>query len=147
MKTIENIDVVIEKYWKGETSLEEEKLLKKHFSNQSDQESPEQALSSYFSEEGSKTYTKVIEMPKSARRSYSIIISIAATLLILIGALWTFNNGNQAYSNEIVIDDPQVALEITREAFALLNGKVGQGEEAIMDHIEHLDKTLIFKNL
>jgi len=49
--------------------------------------------------------------------------------------------------NNIVIDDPELALEITREAFGLINGKVKVGEQKIKDNINHLDKTLIFKNL
>lgn len=148
MKAIDNIESIIQKYWNGETSLEEEKFLKEHFAKNPSKEGPEQALFEYFSKERSMTYTKEVEMPRSNTRFLSSkIVSIAASLLLLMAALWTFNNYNESFSNETIIDDPEVALKITKEAFALLNGKVGQSEQAIKDNIVHLDKTLIFKNL
>lgn len=147
MKEMIKMDELVEKYWQGETSLEEEQLLQQHFKNNSAENGPEKALFTFFESEQANTYTKEVKMPKAKIRFLSPkVMSIAASLAILLAALWTFNQYNQS-SNQTVIDDPEIAMQLTREAFALLNGKVELGEKAITDNIVHLDKTLIFKNL
>ncbi len=146
MSEVHNIKALTEKYWAGETTLEEERILNAHYGEQTEQ-GPEQALFSFLHEERSVQYTKEVTMPVVRRSKWTTrLLSIAATLLILMGSWWGINQAT-APSNKVTIDDPQLALQITREAFALINGKVDKGEQAIMDNILHLDKTLIFKNL
>jgi len=147
MNEINKIQQLSEKYWVGETSLEEEKVLQEYFSKSTDQSSPEKAYFSYLDIERSRTYEGKVMQPKRwTSKIVRMILPIAASLVLLAGALWTINQKSPA-SNEVVIDDPQLALQVTREAFALLNGKVDDGEQTLKDNIIHLDKTFIFKNL
>ena len=103
-------------------------------------------LMSYYSKKREIAYTKKIEAPSKKGQiiSMNMLMSIAASLVILVAAYFSFSNTKQENAG-IVIDDPQVALKITKDAFALINGKMGKGSDAIRDGINHLDKTFIFK--
>ena len=75
------------------------------------------------------------------------LIPLAASIMLVAGAIWSIQHYSGQNTNEVVVNDPETALQITREAFALLSGTVDQGEQAIKENIQHLDKTFIFKNL
>ena len=147
MKRNNNIDALSEKYWAGETTLEEERILKDFYKTEDAESSPEQALFAFFEQEKSRSYVKKTPVKTHwMGRMTRAILPLAASVVLLLGAIWIFESNQQGSSSEIVIDDPETALQITREAFALLNGKMNQSEQALMDNIQHLDKTLIFKN-
>jgi len=144
---MKNIKTLNEKFWSGETTLEEELQLKEYYHEHPELKGPEQSIFSYFDQERSYSYTREIKMPTPLiTRLAHRIIPLAATVILVFGALWGFNKYNSTPANEIVIDDPQMALQITREAFALLNSQVDRGEQALKENIVHLDKTFIFKN-
>jgi hypothetical protein len=140
------MNALIEKYWTGEASLSEEQEIKQHFEQQSQVNSPDDLYFRYIREQqkikSSRTTPKLVPLRSKISR---LVVPIAASLLILAGVMWSLDY--KQTDNNIVIDDPELALEITREAFGLINGKVKVGEQKIKDNINHLDKTLIFKNL
>ena len=135
-----------EKYWNGTSTLEEEKHLQSYFQENSQEENPLGALMTYYSKQREVTYSKKIEAPsaKGGIFSMNMLMSIAASLVILAAAYFSFSN-TKHQNADIVIDDPQVELQITKDAFALINGKMDKGSDAIKHGINHLDKTFIFK--
>jgi hypothetical protein len=140
------LKILQDKYWDGTSSLEEEKQLQYYYLENADEDNPLSALLSYYNEERKVTYTKKVEAPpvKGKVISMNMLLSIAATMILLFAAYFSFGNTKQKNS-DVVIDDPQVALQITKDAFALINGKMDKGSEAIKHGINHLDKTFIFK--
>ena len=134
------------KYWNGISTLEEERQLQSYFQENDQEDNPLSALMSYYSKKREIAYKKKIEAPSKKGQiiSMNMLMSIAASLVILVAAYFSFSNTKQENAG-IVIDDPQVALKITKDAFALINGKMGKGSDAIRDGINHLDKTFIFK--
>jgi len=135
-----------DKYWEGTTTLQEEKELQSYFQDNPDEDNPLGALLSFYNQERQVTYTKKIEVPQKKGQiiSLNMLMSIAAAMVILVAAYFSFTNTQQK-NNGTVIDDPQVALQITKDAFALINGKVGKSSDVVKHGINHLDKTFIFK--
>ena len=153
---MDNLQNLLEKYWAGTSTLEEEKILKSHWKNNPSSSHPEHAIFEFFEGEKLKNSQREFKTPAvvtNQGQSRGIVhfrkyvFSIAASLILLMGVMWTISNYNQSSSNEIVVDDPETALQITKEAFALLNGKMDKSEKALIDNIVHLEKTLIFKSL
>ncbi len=147
MNDVNNINKLTEKYWAGETTLQEEHVLREHYATYDKVTSPESAIFSFMKSEQAVRYTKTIEMPQARKSKWTNrLLSIAAVGLVLMGSWWGINQASKT-NNKVVVEDPQLALQITKEAFALLNGKVGKSKDVIRENIAHLDKTFIFKNL
>lgn len=148
MNEMININDLKEKYWAGETSLAEERELRDYFEQHPEEQGPEQSLFAFFNAEKKVSYNRTVKMPQPwIKKLTHRLIPLAASLMLLAGSIWGIHHYTKSASNEVIIDDPQTALQVTREAFALLNGKVDRGEQALKDNMVHLDKTLIFKNL
>ena len=145
---MKNIEHITKKYWEGETSLQEERQLKEYYSNQSELQTPEQALFQFFDNEKRRTTDIQLVVPKQkVFQLRRMVFSIAASLILVVSAFWVINNNSRSGGYDYVVEDPEVALEITKGAFALLNSKMEKGEQTLKDNIVHLEKTLIFKNL
>ena len=140
------LKILQDKYWASTSTLEEEKQLQSYYLENTDEDNSIGALLSYYNEERNVTYSKKIETPssKGVIISMNMLLSIAASLVLLCAAYFSFSNTTQK-STDVVIDDHQVALQITKEAFALINGKIDKGSDVIKHGINHLDKTFIFK--
>ncbi len=146
MKTTK-IDELKKRYWEGNTSLREEESLRQYYRDNNPTDDPLGALLDYYEQQKSITYDKEILPPKKSTRIFNlrVLMSIAATILLIMTAYWGLNFQKQS-PHKIVIEDPQVALELTKQTLALLNGKIDQSSKTIKHGISHLDKTLIFKN-
>jgi len=118
---IENLK---QKFWKGKTSVEEEKMLKKHFQN----ESSSKTEAGFFAEIAKR---KTIEnnsefsLPHKKNRLIWQITTMAASVLILVTL--AFGLGNLNNKNPYTIDDPQQAFEISRKALMLVSTKLNKG--------------------
>lgn len=148
MNEMNHIDHLLDKYWAGTSSLDEEIIIREHYDNDEQSLSPGKAIFDFFKEERRLTTERAFTTPQA--KTFQLkryVFSIAASLVLLISAFWAVNNFDQPTSNDFVVNDPQVALQITKEAFALIGGNVNKSEKALRDNIVHLDKTLIFKNL
>ncbi|MEL6390323.1 MAG: hypothetical protein AAFQ02_09160 [Bacteroidota bacterium] len=132
-------------YWAGESTLEEERELKTLLLDKHDEVlSP---LFAHYAEERALQMNGEIKPIKSPSRVLPIRrwMAIAASVVVLASAYMTY----QAHpvSEEIVVQDPEVALEITMEAFGLIRGKMDHTESALRQGITQLDKTYINKIL
>ena len=145
MNSKDNFKELQEKFWNGETSLEEEKLLKTHYAeNQSDDE-----LSIYFDylkSEQEITYTPKKEA-KVVRFNWRRIMSIAASFAVLVSAFflvqgnqWGNGSGGTYYAQS-----PEEALEITQNALSIINSKLNQGNAMIFNNLEEYNKVNLFK--
>ncbi len=141
---LQEIDKLILKYEKGETSLEEESLLRDFFSG----EGIPVHLKSYremfgfFDDEAGRTVSadfdanflneiengKVIPITKNRGKMTYSLIGIAATIVILIGLFFQFgnNNNNQSLIND-TYDDPQIAYMQARKALMAVSANLNEG--------------------
>ena len=146
---MKNIKDLQDKYWNANSTLDEESMLRTYFKEHGDENSPEKALFEYFESERNKQLSKTFVPPKNTKvfQLKRYVLSIAATLILVACAYWLVNTNAKSGGFDYEVKDPEVALEMTKEALAFLNSKMDKGEQAIKDNIVHLDKTLIFKNL
>lgn len=144
-----NINHLLEKYWEGETSLQDEETLKHYFNN--GKVAPEleqyQSLFQYFKEEQDviisddfeKRLLKQIEneqkvvSAKVRKLSWMTSIrTIAAVGIILMGAVFVFQNLQPVETDvwaKYEVEDEQEAIKATRAALALLSGKMKKGSK------------------
>jgi hypothetical protein len=85
---IEKVETLIEKYFEGITSLEEEQWLRNYFQNEDIPEAMQtyQPIFQFFSEEKNAATTKTIPLPVGKRRHRNIrwfSVAAAASLLLL----------------------------------------------------------------
>jgi hypothetical protein len=144
----DKIDLLIEKYFQGETSTTEEKDLKNYFSGLDVAQHLEQytPLFGYFSQAKEHEFQQEIPLPSKKRNV--AWLSIAASVVILLGiGTYTYMNNNAVQSTNLgTYDDPEVAFKETQKALALLSTHVNTGIESVqyIETYEH-SKNLIFK--
>lgn len=139
---LQNIKNLIEKYFDGTTSIQEEKQLKAYFS--SNQIAPElekyRGLFSYFSsEQQTQTAQEIVIKPKP-RFSFWIAASVVVALGLGIVLL-------QPKESELgTFEDPEIALQETQKALRLVSENINKGKEK-MGYLQEFEKTkkTIFK--
>lgn len=135
---LSKINKLLEKYLEGETSLEEEKGLKAYFS--SGNVAPElkeyQVLFGYFESERQQTPMK--KTPKTNKKKYYSWFGVAASIAIVAG-LFLFKPA-QPTTDLGKIEDPQVALQKTREVLNLIAQQMNTGKEKLV-YLHEIDKT------
>jgi hypothetical protein len=120
------IEKLVDKYWKGETSLEEELVVKAHFKSNP-------ALTNegnYFRYLNSKK-TEKYPGGKAKWKRANPWISAAAT--ITIGVLTAVLVINDAKKDPFAIDDPAKALEATRQALFMIGSGLKDGQSYTME--------------
>ena len=123
------IDELLDKYWKGETSLEEEKLLKGHFKTNPSL-TGEGTYFRYLSKEKHTTFA-ASSTTENARKVW---LSAAATVTVgLITALLVFNNADK---DPFAEDDPEKAMEATRRALLMIGIGLNQGQNHTLELIK-----------
>jgi hypothetical protein len=133
------IEILLEKYFQGETSIAEEKELTNYFSSPDVAQHLEQykPLFGYFSlAKEQKTTHEIPHFPSKRTKKRSFVwVSLAASVVVLLG-IGTYvytNNDNLANENQKLgtYDDPQVAFRETQKALAMLSGHVNTGIESV----------------
>jgi hypothetical protein len=150
-----NIKSLLDKYWKAETSLEEEELLRSYFQHgevASEHESF-RPLFTLFTEEKNNKYNKAISFGTEAQIRPIVnwrkrILSVAAVFLVLISASWFFKTSQDASKNNFEyasVEDPDEAMAVTMDALALLGSKLNNSSNHIYQNILHTEKMDIIK--
>lgn len=141
----EKIDELLDKYWKCETSLEEEEQLQSYFLGASipDHQKETAALFRYFREQKKKSLTdasfdgsvlKKIRTLKSGTVRTLVFNSmrIAAGIVVLILAVWLVRLEVRKSSPQETTDtyqDPKIAFEETKKALIMISKSFGTAEE------------------
>jgi hypothetical protein len=144
----EQIKALLEKYYNGETSLEEEKLLRNYFTvNEVDEEFAEdKAIFIFATEEAKRTNQlpdlgneiwNIIEKNENINRlknrklvHYSL--SIAASIAILVLSFFFVQNENHkqnAITFNDTYDNPELAYLQAKEALLYVSSKLNSGTE------------------
>ncbi len=115
---------LLEKYWSGETSVAEEKMIKAYF-----QQHPEESFeASYFDKlctEASKKSGRLFEHP--GRKKRRIWLSVAAAILIgLISIPFIINS--EKSPEPYAVQDPMEAFEVTRASLQMVSNGLNKGK-------------------
>ncbi|MFP4556456.1 MAG: hypothetical protein ACLFNU_06255 [Bacteroidales bacterium] len=152
----ENIKLLLEKYYQGESTLKEEALLKDYFSKNEVNEDlhadmqlflslndeSENDLNISFEEEVQKAIYSSGEKRKSRRFiNYRLITTWAATaavILLIIGVGWLTTSKSTESVFVDTYDDPKVAMQETQKILALVGSKINRAQEEL-EPLHHLD--------
>ena len=145
-------DEIPESFWNAETSLEEEKELHRKYS--------------------SNVYFKFISLFKSVKSDVDVsstlkkqvqgggarvisfkkwAVSIAAILIFGLAITQVMNvidSDTPSNANYVEFNDPdetEEALEVTKQALALLSKKMNKGSQAVVESVSNAEKADIFK--
>lgn len=130
----DRIEILIEKYFQGETTIAEENELKNYFSSSDVAQHLEQyqPLFGYFSQAKKQEFKQ--EIPLQSKKRNVAWLSIAASVVVLLG-IGTFtylNNDNNVENQDLgSYDDPEVAFAETQKALSLLSENVNVGIESV----------------
>lgn len=151
---------LIEKYFEGETTLEEEALLRNYFnSGQVDEALKEyQPMFQFFASERETTVSEGFEEallqklePQANMVKMSTwprqLLRIAAVGAVLVAALIFLQKPNNGQSQQVAVDwskyeitDEQVAYQETVKALRLLSSKLKKGSKKTADEVEKMEK-------
>lgn len=143
---LKSIEILIDKYLEGNSSIAEEKKLKAYFSSNEVAEHLVQykPLFGYFEKQKEQQFTKAL--PLQPRKQINVKwISVAAAVVVLFGTMYFYIDANQ--SEDLgTYSDPEEAYVETQKALEMLSKEVNQGVEsvAILNEYEKTKKT-IFK--
>jgi hypothetical protein len=142
------IEVILEKYFQGETKSAEELELKNYFS--SSEVAPHlehyKPLFGYFTQAKAQTFQ--LEFSRQTKKRNILWLSIAASIVVLFG-VGTFTYFHLPTEKEDLgtYNNPEAAFEATQKALELLSVNVNVGIESVGYINEYQNsKDLIFKN-
>jgi hypothetical protein len=136
---LDRIENLIDKYFEGETSIAEENELKVYFSSSDVAQHLKQfqPIFGYFSQAKEQQFTQEIPLlTKSRDKKQSIVmwLSIAASVVVMLG-VGTFMYFESNKSEQFVActpeDNPELALEQTQKALALVSEHLNTGIESV----------------
>jgi len=132
-----HIESLLEKYWKAETSLEEEKALRDYFHNSivPEQLNETAQLFRYFENEKSKTLnenfgdvvTKRVQQRhdgKIVQMNWFRFARVAAGIAVMVAAVYLIGREVRSSSPKQIADtesDPQLAFEETKKALMMIS--------------------------
>jgi hypothetical protein len=147
---LDSIENLIDKYFEGETSIAEENELKVYFSSTDVAQHLKQyqTIFGYFSQAKEQKFTQEIPL-QTKKRNVVLWLSIAASVVVMlgVGTMMYFNNDKEeqfvACSPE---DNPELALQQTEKALALVSEHLNTGIESVSYINEYeQSKNRIFK--
>lgn len=134
---LQQIEGLLEKYLAAETSRQEEEALKVYFA--SEEVAPHLQeyvpLFSYFRQAKEESYTGRFSFKPERKRVYSWV-AVAASIVLMAGVFLQESEVNEFGSYE----DPEIAMEKTKEALDLLSEMMNTGKQDLM-YLREFDNT------
>ena len=144
------INSLVEKYWNGETSLQEEQTLRNMYERgEFVNIYPElHALFDYYSNQPQITLDENLPWLESTQtRVIRLVQRLSGVAAILVMGLFLYfqvqKTENTYHLNYTEVQDPQEAYELTMDALAFLSSKHEKAMEPL-SHINQLEHTNVF---
>lgn len=118
------IEELMEKYWAGETSIEEERQIKAYFKanpSLTNEGKYFRALSGKQQVVAGKSFAHPGKSKRKAQWSAAAVITVG-----IMAALLVFQDART--QREFVVEDPQEAYEITRKALLMVSSGLNEGK-------------------
>ena len=132
---LDRIEILIEKYFEGETSIAEEKELKAYFSSSDVAQHLEhyKPVFGYFSQAKQEQFTASIPLKSGRKQKRLAWLSVAASVVVMLGiGFFAYQNTSEPTQENLgVIDDPEIAFKETQKALALISKHVNTGIESV----------------
>ena len=124
---LNKIEILLERYFEGDTSLEQEAQLRDYFTSDEVVSHLEEyrPLFTAFAEAKKERFNRKIELPKEKRNIQWI--PIAAGILLCIGLFLTFNKNKGSEHDLGTYKDPDVAVMKTKQALFMMGNFMNKG--------------------
>jgi hypothetical protein len=144
---LKNIEILLEKYFDGETSISEEDELQKYFSSTdvSPKLSQYKPLFDYFSVAAVQQFGD--KVPLKSKVNNTAWLPIAASVAVIVGIVSYLQYRNEVVNSDLgTYENPEVALIETQRALAMVSSHLNTGIESVLYIKEYKkSKNLIFK--
>ena len=144
-----NIREVLEKYWDGETSLEEERELRSYFASSqvAEEFAPFIPLFAFFDEEKHKEMSAHITLPREIKTgkvvNFKWLINIAASIVIFISIFFINKNLNRDRVDQYAYNDtyqtPEEAYLEVKQALLFVSAKMNKGVSTVSQSLEKME--------
>ena len=147
---LDSIENLIDKYFEGETSIAEENELKVYFSSTDVAQHLKQyqTIFGYFSQAKEQQFTQEIPL-QTKKRNVVLWLSIAASVVVMLGVgtmMYFINDKEEQFVACTPEDSPELALQQTEKALALVSEHLNTGIESVSYINEYeQSKNRIFK--
>jgi hypothetical protein len=145
MELNNKIDLLLDKYFEGETSIQEEKFLNEYFAKTDVPKHLKQyqAMFAYFAENKKEIASQNIQLKPSTKPWYVNWIAKVAVVLLLLGFSYSFF---QSRITDTEKKEAQIAFLETQKALNLISQNLNKGNQAVkyLDEFE-VSKNKIFK--
>ncbi len=150
------IDQIINKYWEGTSTREEEILLRTYLksSQVAEEHKPLKDLFSLYAREAEVTYPGELDLsfaesPSRVVRLWPRIVTIAASFAILFAVLFGLNTNKNISDTQYKgkyteLQDADEAYAITMEALAFLGNNYEKGTAPVSKNIGKFERTAVF---
>ncbi|WP_298548030.1 hypothetical protein [uncultured Aquimarina sp.] len=147
---LSNIEKLLEKYFEGETTLSEEKELKVYFTGESVPAHLEKYkdLFQFFSNESQVTTTSEVALSTN-RVPWYTWIGVAASIALIVGLfIKDVPPGVDPEGVYGTYDDPEIALQKTKEALDLVAKLMNEGKKDLvyLNEFDTAKKELVYLN-
>lgn len=154
-----NIDLLLEKYWEGETTVEDEKELKEYFRSESVavEHLEYRPLFNYFDamanvemphnqESKEKANVPVIPIQRWLYAAAAMFVLLMGTIQLMKYDMSGADSGKFAQVEQKgEIEDPEEALRVAKQALAMVSSKINRGKHKVSAQLSVLDKADIFR--
>ena len=141
---------VLERYWEGETSLDEEKELRSYFASSqvADEFIPFIPLFAFFDEEKHKEMPSDISLPNEIKKGGKVVnfkwlINVAASLVIFIAMFFINKNLNresvEQYAYQDTYQTPEEAYLEVKQALLFVSTKMNKGVSTVSQSLEKME--------
>lgn len=143
------IEEIIAKYFEGESTLAEERMLSEYFSSKNI--APHlityKPLFQFVEKEKNQQSNVQISKKILEKKSKPWFALAAAVCLFSVGILWVYDSQVNSTPTDGTIDDPELAYEETKKALLLVSENLNKGMNKTVYLSEfNKSKNLIFKN-
>lgn len=127
---LQKIEHILDKYLEGESSLKEEKQLREYFSsgNVAPHLQEYVALFGYFSFSEKESYQGKVKFRQEKKKVFSFV-AVAASVVLLAGIFLQQGKESTEFGT---YEDPEIALQKTKEALQLVSKYMNTGKEDLV---------------
>ncbi len=138
---------LLAKYENAETTVEEERELKKYFASNSDRGSGTSEAFNYFHQQQSVKMKAEIKLPPKEKKRMSYLPWLAAAAVVaMVGIGFLFNNETTEKQELGTYNSPEVAFAKTQQALNMLSGNMNVGLAKVQYAAEYNETTeIVFK--
>ncbi len=141
------LDLLLRKHENAETTLAEERELKRYFANTSNQVADQAVVFRYFEQEKSVTMKSAVRLPPKQKKKSRVLPWLAAAAVVaMVGVGFLFNQDPTSQKDLGTYNNPEMAYEQTQQALSLLSGKMNIGINQVQYASEYNETTGIIFN-